>query len=328
MLDMGFIPDIERICKLVPFTRQTLFFSATMPPEIQRLADAVPAQPDRRSRLRARRRPRRPSRRRWSTPGSEPADKRETLRDLIRARREPQERDHLLQSQDARSRSCTARCVRHGFTAGALHGDMDQRSRMAALESFRNGEMTLLVATDVAARGLDIPDVSHVFNFDVPIHAEDYVHRIGRTGPRGPRRLGRSRSLRPATRNTSRPSKALTGHADRLDGRSSARRRPERRGTPAAAAIAAATTQDASSAAAGRTAHARSRQEPASQATGQAEECPPRTRAARARPPGARPGGDAGRHPPAAAAHRRARAGLAAAADRAAPRPAARRSRA
>ena len=82
---------------------------------------------------------------------------------------------------------------KHGFSAGALHGDMDQRARMATLDGFRNGEIQLLVASDVAARGLDIPAVSHVFNFDVPIHAEDYVHRIGRTGRAG--RSGKSFTL-------------------------------------------------------------------------------------------------------------------------------------
>src|SRR6185437_11347315 len=75
--------------------------------------------------------------------------------------------------------------VKHGFSAGALHGDMDQRARMASLDAFKNGEVDLIVCSDVAARGLDIPDVSHVFNFDVPTHAEDYVHRIGRTGRAG-----------------------------------------------------------------------------------------------------------------------------------------------
>ena len=184
MLDMGFIPDIERICKLVPFTRQTLFFTATMPPEIQRITDQFLHNP---IQIEA------------SRPAtaattivqalvhtrSAPVDKRETLRHLIRSAERPQERDHLLQSQDRGGRCSTNPSSATGFAAVALHGDMDQRSRMAALESFRNGEMTLLVASDVAARGLDIPDVSHVFNFDVPLHADDYVHRIGRTGRAG-----------------------------------------------------------------------------------------------------------------------------------------------
>ena len=74
---------------------------------------------------------------------------------------------------------------RHGFSVASLHGDMDQRARMASLDSFRNGDVALLVCSDVAARGLDIPDVSHVFNYDVPSHADDYVHRIGRTGRAG-----------------------------------------------------------------------------------------------------------------------------------------------
>src|SRR5690606_24823411 len=82
---------------------------------------------------------------------------------------------------------------RHEFDVGALHGDMDQRARMTMLDNFRSGRLKLLVASDVAARGLDIPDVSHVFNFDIPIHAEDYVHRIGRTGRAG--RTGKSFTL-------------------------------------------------------------------------------------------------------------------------------------
>ena len=185
MLDMGFIPDIERICKLLPFTRQTLFFSATMPPEIQRLADSFLSQSgtDRGSRAGDRGDDHR--RRSWSASGRKPDDKRAALRALHPRRDRPHQRDHLLQPQarrrDARplARSGTA------STAGALHGDMDQRSRTETLDDFRKDKLTLLVASDVAARGLDIPAVSHVFNFDVPIHAEDYVHRIGRTGRAG-----------------------------------------------------------------------------------------------------------------------------------------------
>jgi superfamily II DNA/RNA helicase len=183
MLDMGFIPDIERIVKMVPFTRQTLFFSATMPPEIERLADMFLHNPQRVEVARPASTATTIEQRLVAT-GAEGHEKRKVLRHLIRSASELQngiifcnrKRD-VAQLQ----RSLTS----HGFNAAALHGDMDQRARMAALDGFRSGEVPLLVASDVAARGLDIPAVSHVFNFDVPHHPEDYVHRIGRTGRAG-----------------------------------------------------------------------------------------------------------------------------------------------
>ena len=183
MLDMGFIPDIERICKLTPFTRQTLFFSATMPPEIQRLVGQFLTNPIKIEVSRP-----------ASTvdavtqilvsSGSDPAKKREVLRALIRSETSIKN-GIIFCNRKLEVAKLHRSLVRHGFSAIALHGDMDQRSRMNALESFRKGEVMLLIASDVAARGLDIPDVSHVFNFDVPHHAEDYVHRIGRTGRAG-----------------------------------------------------------------------------------------------------------------------------------------------
>ena len=183
MLDMGFIPDIERIAKLVPFTRQTLFFSATMPPEIQRLADTFLHNPVRVEVARAASTATTITQRLTAT-GKEPHEKRETLRKLIRGASDL--KNAIIFCNRKRDVAILHRSlVKHGFNATALHGDMDQRSRMAALDSFRNGEVTLLVASDVAARGLDIPAVSHVFNYDVPHHAEDYVHRIGRTGRAG-----------------------------------------------------------------------------------------------------------------------------------------------
>jgi superfamily II DNA/RNA helicase len=183
MLDMGFIPDIERICKLTPFTRQTLFFSATMPPEIQRLVGQFLTNPIKVE---------------VSRPAStvdavtqvlvssaaDPAKKREVLRALIREETSIKN-GIIFCNRKTEVAKLHKSLVKHGFSAIALHGDMDQRSRTNALESFRRGEITLLIASDVAARGLDIPDVSHVFNFDVPHHAEDYVHRIGRTGRAG-----------------------------------------------------------------------------------------------------------------------------------------------
>src|SRR4029079_8030482 len=183
MLDIGFIPDIERICKLVPFTRQTLFFTATMPPEIRRITDQFLHNP-------AKRDVARPAttlattKQRLVRPGREPHEKRDTLRSLIRSA-DGLSNAIIFCNRKREVASLHRSLVRHGFSAIALHGDMDQSSRMAALEQFRNKEVKLLVASDVAARGLDIPAVSHIFNFDVPHHAEDYVHRIGRTGSAG-----------------------------------------------------------------------------------------------------------------------------------------------
>jgi superfamily II DNA/RNA helicase len=183
MLDMGFIPDIERICKLVPFTRQTLFFTATMPPEIRRITEQFLHNPVRVEVS--------PQATTVSTTtqllvksGHQSHEKRETLRRLIRSA--DGLKNAIVFCNRKRDVAMLHRSlIRHGFCVQALHGDMDQPARMAALEQFRKGEVTLLVASDVAARGLDIPDVSHVYNFDVPFHADDYVHRIGRTGRAG-----------------------------------------------------------------------------------------------------------------------------------------------
>ncbi|MBO1905378.1 DEAD/DEAH box helicase [Microvirga sp. 3-52] len=191
MLDMGFIPDIERIVKLVPFTRQTLFFSATMPPEIQRLADAFLHNPVKVEVARAASTASTIIQRLVAT-GREDYEKRETLRELIRGATELQ--NAIVFCNRKRDVAVLHRSLqKHGFAAAALHGDMDQHARMAALDSFRTGEIPILVASDVAARGLDIPAVSHVFNYDIPHHAEDYVHRIGRTGRAG--RSGQSFTL-------------------------------------------------------------------------------------------------------------------------------------
>jgi superfamily II DNA/RNA helicase len=191
MLDMGFIPDIERIVKLVPFTRQTLFFSATMPPEIQRLADAFLHNPVRVEVARPASTAETISQRLVAA-GREAHEKRDRLRRLIRG--EPELKNAIIFCNRKRDVAVLYRSLQqHGFNATALHGDLDQHARMAALDSFRSGEVMFLVASDVAARGLDIPAVSHIFNFDVPNHAEDYVHRIGRTGRAG--RLGTAVTL-------------------------------------------------------------------------------------------------------------------------------------
>jgi superfamily II DNA/RNA helicase len=183
MLDMGFIPDIERICKLLPFTRQTLFFSATMPREIQRLADAFLSNPVRVEASKPATAAITVSQ--FIVPaGREAVDKRAVLRKLIREAKDLT--NAIIFCNRKRDVAIVERSLsRHGFSAGALHGDMDQRSRTATLDDFRNNRLTLLVASDVAARGLDILAVSHIFNFDVPTHAEDYIHRIGRTGRAG-----------------------------------------------------------------------------------------------------------------------------------------------
>jgi len=188
MLDMGFIPDIEKIVKLLPFTRQTLFFSATMPPEITRLSDQFLQAPVR-------------------IEVSKPASTSDTVTQHIVETSAKQKREvlrALLNTEDVtngiifcnRKRdigTLLTSLERHGFNACALHGDMDQHMRLRMLDKFKNGEATYLIASDVAARGLDIPAVGHVFNFDVPTHAEDYVHRIGRTGRAG--RSGRAFTL-------------------------------------------------------------------------------------------------------------------------------------
>jgi superfamily II DNA/RNA helicase len=180
MLDMGFIPDVERIVGLLPKIRQTLFFSATMPPEIRRLADAFLMNPKEIS---------------VSPPASPAAmviqslvmvdahDKRDALRSLIASENV---KNALIFCNRKRDVDILYRSLaKHGLNCAALHGDMPQPKRTETLERFRNGEVRLLVASDVAARGLDIEFMSHVFNFDVPIHAEDYIHRIGRTGRAG-----------------------------------------------------------------------------------------------------------------------------------------------
>ncbi|MGY6533315.1 DEAD/DEAH box helicase [Glycocaulis sp.] len=183
MLDMGFIPDIEKIFSLVPPRRQTLFFSATMPNEIVRIVNTFLKDPER-------------------IEVSRPAQTAETIKQYIvrvsdgspkgkrAALRASINRDNVKNGivfcNRKRDVDVVARSLqRHGFSAAPIHGDLAQAQRMKTLEDFKSGAVRILVASDVAARGLDIPAVSHVFNFDIPRNADDYVHRIGRTGRAG-----------------------------------------------------------------------------------------------------------------------------------------------
>ena len=192
MLDMGFIPDIEKIVGMIPFTRQTLFFSATMPPEITRLSEQFLSAPKRIEVARPSSTNDKVSQKLIEVA---PMKKREALRDLFE--KEDVTNGIIFCNRKRDIGELLKSLHRHNYKAVSLHGDMDQHMRLRMLDQFKSGEATYLIASDVAARGLDIPEVSHVFNFDVPTHAEDYVHRIGRTGRAG--RTGAAFTL--ATRN-------------------------------------------------------------------------------------------------------------------------------
>ena len=197
MLDMGFIPDIERIFQLTPFTRQTLFFSATMAPEIERITNTFLHAP---ARIEVARQATTsetitqkliqitPPRRDQSAKA-----KRELLRAIIKAEGEACTNAIIFCNRKTDVDIVAKSLKTHGFNAAPIHGDLDQSLRTKTLDAFRDGTLQLLIASDVAARGLDIPAVSHVFNYDLPSHAEDYVHRIGRTGRAG--RLGTAYSI-------------------------------------------------------------------------------------------------------------------------------------
>ena len=194
MLDMGFIPDIERIFALTPFTRQTFFYSATMAPEIERVTNTfltgavkieVARQATASTTIEQKLFQFTPTRKDRSF-----AEKRAVLRALIRAEGEGCTNAIIFCNRKMDVDVVAKSLKQHGFNASPIHGDLDQSVRTRTLDGFRDGSVHLLVASDVAARGLDIPAVSHVFNFDVPSHPEDYVHRIGRTGRAG--RLGKA----------------------------------------------------------------------------------------------------------------------------------------
>jgi superfamily II DNA/RNA helicase len=183
MLDMGFIPDIERIFKLTPFTRQTLFFSATMPPEITRLTQAFLHNPVRVEVAKPASTADTITQRIVPLPGNDPRTRRAALRAVMQS---ASVRNGIIFCNRKTDVDVVAQSLkRHGFNAAPIHGDLDQSLRTKTLDRFRTGDLQFLIASDVAARGLDIPDVSHVFNYEPPRHAEDYVHRIGRTGRAG-----------------------------------------------------------------------------------------------------------------------------------------------
>ncbi|MEL6691156.1 MAG: DEAD/DEAH box helicase [Pseudomonadota bacterium] len=189
MLDMGFIPDIERIFSLTPFTRQTLFFSATMAPEIERITNTFLSNPAKVEVARAATTNKNITQGvvmfRASRRDREGSEKRKLLRSLIDSEGEKLTNAIIFCNRKTDVDITAKSLKKYGYDAAAIHGDLEQSHRMKTLDGFRDGSLKLLVASDVAARGLDIPNVSHVFNFDVPSHAEDYVHRIGRTGRAG-----------------------------------------------------------------------------------------------------------------------------------------------
>ena len=180
MLDMGFIPDVEKIVGLLPRMRQTLFFSATLSDDIQKLGSKFVMNPKIIEVA--------PPASTAETVAqhliwSDSKAKRQVLRDLLGAEKVKNAVIFCNRKRDIST--LVTSLTRHGFSAVALHGDMTQSTRLEALQKFKDGDVPLLIASDVAARGLDIAGLSHVFNFDVPMSAEDYVHRIGRTGRAG-----------------------------------------------------------------------------------------------------------------------------------------------
>jgi superfamily II DNA/RNA helicase len=181
MLDMGFIPDIETICSKLPATRQTLLFSATMPPPIKKLADKFLSNP----KYIEVARPASTNTQivQFKVPVASSRVKRDVLKELLRT-------DDVKTAMIFCNRKTTVRDLakalkQSGFSAGEIHGDMDQPARIAELDRFKDGTINILCCSDVAARGLDVKGVSHVFNFDTPWHPDDYVHRVGRTGRAG-----------------------------------------------------------------------------------------------------------------------------------------------
>jgi len=180
MLDMGFIPDIEEICTKLPATRQTLLFSATMPAPIKKLADRFLSNP---KQIEVERTGSTSLLIEQALVATTSRGKRATLRDLLKA--DDVRTAIIFANRKTTVRDLAQSLAKDGFKAGEIHGDMDQSSRIRELDRFKSGDINILVASDVAARGLDIKGVSHVINYDAPWHPDDYVHRIGRTGRAG-----------------------------------------------------------------------------------------------------------------------------------------------
>jgi len=180
MLDMGFIPDIEEICSKLPKSRQTLLFSATMPPPIQKLASKFLTDPKQVEVARPATANVNIEQRLVKVSADK---KKDALKDLLRA--DELKNAIVFCNRKTTVRELTTSLRRSGFAAGQIHGDMEQAERIAEFDRFKKDEINILVASDVAARGLDVKGVSHVLNFDVPWQPDDYVHRIGRTGRAG-----------------------------------------------------------------------------------------------------------------------------------------------
>jgi superfamily II DNA/RNA helicase len=180
MLDMGFIPDIEEICSKLPKSRQTLLFSATMPPPIQKLSQRFLNDPKTVEVARPATANINIEQRLVEVPADK---KKDALRDILR--HEEFKNAIVFANRKTTVRELATSLKRSGFAAGQIQGDMDQSDRIAEFDRFKKDEITILVASDVAARGLDVKGVSHVINFDVPWQPDDYIHRIGRTGRAG-----------------------------------------------------------------------------------------------------------------------------------------------
>jgi len=180
MLDMGFIPDIEEICSKLPKSRQTLLFSATMPPPIQKLAAKFLNDPKRVEATRPATANVNIEQRLVEVSADK---KKDALRDILR--HEEFRNAIVFSNRKTTVRELATSLKRSGFAVGQIQGDMEQAQRIAEFDRFKSGEITILVASDVAARGLDVKGVSHVINYDVPWQPDDYIHRIGRTGRAG-----------------------------------------------------------------------------------------------------------------------------------------------
>jgi superfamily II DNA/RNA helicase len=180
MLDMGFIPDIEEICAKLPKSRQTLLFSATMPPPIEKLAAKFLSEP---KRVEVTRPATANINIEQRVVEAAPDKKKDVLKELLKS--DEVKNAIVFCNRKSTVRELTASLKRSHLAAGQIHGDMEQSERIAEFDRFKRDEINILVASDVAARGLDVKGVSHVFNFDVPWQPDDYVHRIGRTGRAG-----------------------------------------------------------------------------------------------------------------------------------------------